>query len=265
MSSVLSGKRILLTRTEEQSRETAVALRALGAIPLEMPLIALHPPPDPQRVIQAAHETAHYDLVIFTSKNAVERFYTVFSEEQRDEGVLQGVRFAAIGTGTAASMKKYGLNASIQPSAFVGEALAKAILEDAVFSALLSGKPRVLILRALEARDVLPEALQRAGCRVDIVPVYETRRASMEGRDQLIDWLEHGGIDVVLLASSSAVRSLAALLGERAQALLCRTVLASIGPVTTKTAQDLGLQVSVTAHINTVEALLEALENHYSR
>jgi uroporphyrinogen III methyltransferase/synthase len=148
----------------------------------------------------------------------------------------------------------------------VGEGFATAILEDPAVKARLSaGRPRILIPRALVAREVVPERLRAAGCDVDIVPVYETRPASAERRDELISRLEARTIDCVMLTSSSTADSLVELLGPRAQELLQSVLVASIGPVTTATAQRRGLTVAVTATVSTVEGVLSALEIHWTR
>ncbi|HSO00199.1 MAG TPA: uroporphyrinogen-III synthase, partial [Candidatus Nanopelagicales bacterium] len=119
---------------------------------------------------------------------------------------------------------------------------------------------RALIPRALVAREVLPERLRQAGILVDVVPVYETRPASTERRAALIRALEARAINVVLLTSSSTAESLCDLLGERAAELLAPVLVASIGPITTATAERRGLTVGVTAPVSTVAGLIEAVE-----
>jgi uroporphyrinogen III methyltransferase/synthase len=121
----------------------------------------------------------------------------------------------------------------------------------------------VLLLRALVARDALPEALREAGCTVDVVPVYETKPASAEAGASLAEQLEAGRIDAVTLTSSSTATHLVALLGARAADLLGKTRVASIGPITTETAMRLGIRVDVTADPFTVPCLIESLERSF--
>jgi uroporphyrinogen III methyltransferase/synthase len=116
------------------------------------------------------------------------------------------------------------------------------------------------LLRALVARDALPDQLRDRGAVVDVVPVYETRAAAAERRDELVALIEEERIDVALFTSSSTVQSVVELLGPRAATLLGRITVASIGPVTTETASRLGVRVDVTASEFTVEGLLDALE-----
>ena len=112
---------------------------------------------------------------------------------------------------------------------------------------------------------MVPERLRAAGCEVDIVPVYETRPASVERRDELIARLEARTLDSVMLTSSSTADSLVDLLGPRAPELLQSVLIGSIGPITTATAEKRGLTVGVTATESTVAGLLGALESHYGR
>ncbi|MEO7329464.1 MAG: uroporphyrinogen-III synthase, partial [Minicystis sp.] len=124
---------------------------------------------------------------------------------------------------------------------------------------------RVLLPRALVAREVLPDLLREAGCEVAVIPVYETRKASADHREALIRRLESKSLDVVMLTSSSTADSLADLLGVRAPDLLEGVLLASIGPITSATAEKRGLTVGLTAEESTVPGLIRALEAHLSR
>ena len=260
----LFGKRILITRPEGQSAAAARMVRLRGAEPFELPAIAIAPPPDPARVVEAVRSLDQYDVVAFTSVNGVARFFAEIEAQGRDARAFGRSRVAVIGSGTAAALAPRGVRPDIVPREFVGEALASAILEDPAIKALLpQRRPRVLIPRALVAREVVPERLRDAGCDVDVVPVYETRPASIERRDELIARLEARSLDCVMLTSSSTADSLVDLLGPRAEGLLQSVLIGSIGPITTATAEKRGLTVGVTAEESTVAGLLGALESHY--
>jgi uroporphyrinogen III methyltransferase/synthase len=137
----------------------------------------------------------------------------------------------------------------------VGEGLARDVLK--------SGVPRrVLLARALAARDALPSALRDAGATVDVVAAYETKPVAEAG-STVSELVAAGGVDAILLTSSSTAESLVERLGPSAPELLSSVTVASIGPVTTATAERLGLRVAVTAETYTVNGLLDALERHY--
>jgi uroporphyrinogen III methyltransferase/synthase len=272
----LFGKRVLVTRPAGQAAATAELLRRRGAEPIELPAIALFPPPDPARVREAARDLDRYDVVAFTSENGVVFLFRELDAQGRDARAFGRARVAAIGSGTAAALLARGVRADIVPAEFRGEALADAILADIahpggrprapsdpeVAAALSRGGARVLVPRALVAREVLAERLRARGCEVDIVPVYETRPASAERRDELVRRLEARAVDAVLLTSSSTADSLCDLLGERAAELLRGVLVASIGPITTVTAEKRGLAVAVTATVSTTGGLIAALEGY---
>lgn len=273
----LFGRRVLVTRAEGQAEATARLLRRRGAEPILAPTIVLRDPPDPSRVDRAIADLATYDLVAFTSENGVARFFDRLRASGRDARAFGRARLAAIGAGTSAALAARGLVADVVPETFVGEALAEAIL-DALGRSPAGASPagaspggapsasappaRVLIPRALVAREVVPDTLRAAGCEVDVVPVYETVPPPPDRRDALIRILEERSLDVVMLTSSSTATHLCDLLGERAAELLAPCLIASIGPVTTGTAEKRGLAVAVTAGTSTIPGLIAALESH---
>lgn len=264
----LFGKRVLITRPRGQASATSRLVRQRGGEPIEWPAIEIGPPPDPARAARAARELGLYDLVAFTSENGVAWLWRDLARAGLDARAFGGARVAAIGTGTAAALRARGVRADIVPEEFHGEGLAKAILEDAVVGSKLAsrapgGPPlRVLIPRALVAREVLADRLRASGCEVDVVPVYQTRGASPERRDELIRLFEERRVDIALLTASSTADSLCDALGARAEELLRHVLIASIGPITTATAQKRGLSVAVTAAVSTTPGLVEALEQH---
>jgi uroporphyrinogen III methyltransferase/synthase len=261
----LFGKRVLVTRPAGQAAATSELLRRRGAEPIELPAITLFAPPDPARVSQAARELDGYDVVAFTSENGVDWFFRELDAQGKDARAFGRARLAAIGTGTAAALAARGLRADIVPTEFRGEGLAEAILADPVLAERRArGAVKALIPRALVAREVLPERLREQGIAVDVVPVYETRAASAERRDELVKRLEARAVDAVMLTSSSTADSLCDLLGERAAELLREVTVASIGPITTATAEKRGLTVAVTATVSTTAGLVEAMERHFA-
>ncbi|WP_437734281.1 uroporphyrinogen-III C-methyltransferase [Sorangium sp. So ce1335] len=264
----LFGKRVLVTRPRHQARSTSRLIRLRGGEAVELATIEIHPPPDPARVTDAVRGLSGYDAVLFTSENGVACFFREMDRLGLDARAFGSARLAAIGPGTAAALAARGVRADIVPGEFRGEELAQAVLADPVLAERLAARPatgvRVLLPRALVAREVLPERLRAAGCEVDVVPVYETRPASAARREELLRALAAGAIDVVLLTSSSTVDSLCELLGEGAAARLDRVLLASIGPITTATAEKRGLRVGVTAEVSTTAGLLDALDRHFA-
>src|SRR6188768_3959405 len=169
-------------------------------------------------------------------------------------------RPAEQGRVTAAAIRARGANARLLPAIEIRDPADPAPLARAV---LASGVPsRVLLARALVARDALPELLRQAGSQVEVVPVYETVAA--DAGVALRAHFEQGEIDVALFTSSSTVNAVADALGAQAAELLSRVTVASIGPITSQTLRERGVRADVVATSYTVDGLLDALETHFS-
>ncbi len=253
----LFGRRVLLPRAEGQAERSAEALRRRGAVVVPFPLLTIGPPPDPRPAITAARSLDTYDCVVFTSDNAVGRFFDIMAEEGLDARAFGRALVAAIGGASAASLARYGIRADVTPK---GASRAETLL-DALVLALEArrGKvegARVLVPRALVAREVLPEELRKRGATVDVVPVYRTDRAGAERHEELLRVLD-GGIDGVLLSSGSMAESLADVLNGAT--LPARTKVVCIGEITTAAAEARGLPVHRTASLTSAESLADAL------
>jgi len=249
----LDGKRVLVTRAREQAGSTADLLRARGAVPVVVPTIVIGPPSDPEPLRRAIANLATYEWIVFTSANGVEHFFGALGDAK------PAAKIAAIGPGTAKALEARGATVSLRAKESRGEGLANELLR-----AFGSTRPRVLLARAEIARDVLPDALRAAGCPVDVVAVYATRRPDPAVAADLARAIEAGEIDAVLFTSGSTVDSLCDTLGVRARELLARVRVASIGPVTSDAARQRGVHVDVVAAEATVEALTDALEAAFS-
>jgi uroporphyrinogen III methyltransferase/synthase len=252
----LFAKRIVVPRAEHQAAATAHAIRERGAEAIAFPVIRLAPPPEPERLERAVSALSNYDWVLFTSSNGVERFFAELTRQGKDARALGNARIGTIGPKTAEALQRFGVRSDLCASEFVGEALAEAVIASGF------GK-RVLLARALVAREELPARLQRAGYDVDVVPAYQTLPLEAEQRTGLVHLLGNGGADVILFTSSSTVTNTCDALGADAANVLSRLTVASIGPVTSATLKERGIAVAVTATTYTVDGLLDALETHF--
>ena len=242
----LHGRRVVVTRARAQSSGLAATLSALGAEVIELPAIRIEPRLDTDEVRDAVAALHSYALVCLTSPNGVRLLFEAMAAQGRDARALGNAIVAAIGPGTAAALEDRGVIADLVPDRFVAEAMVEALA-----SVDVAGKP-VLIARAAEARDVLPDALAERGAKVDVVTLYETVR-----EDPDPDAVEAAqAADYVTFTSSSTVRNLLDAVGDRFPRL-ARVV--SIGPVTSATARELGLEVDVEAERHDPSGLVEAL------
>lgn len=248
----LFGLTIAVTRTHAQAPALTHRLEELGARCLEVPTIRITPPTDDYQALdEAIGRLASYDWVIFTSTNGVDAFFHRLQHHGRDSRALGRAKLAAIGSATAEALNRYGLRADVVPDAYCAEDLAAAL------EAHLSGKERILIPRAKEARSVLPDTLRRWGAVVDICQAYCTVAAS-ENSETLTDLLTRRAVDVVTFTSSSAVQNFLALNQAPTDALDDITF-ACIGPITARTCQEAGLKKIITAQTYTTAGLAECI------
>ena len=260
----LHGRRVVVTRARAQASGLAKRLRDLGAEAVELPAIRIEPRIESDEVKRAVERIGEYALICVTSPNGAHLLFEaldaagldaralVGAEEQlvgegeRGAGGGIGTTVAAIGPGTARALREHGIRADIVPERFVAEALVEALAGVEV-----SGK-RVLVARAAEARDVLPDALRERGAEVDVVALYETVRE--EPPEEAIEAAQSA--DYVTFTSSSTVRNLTEALGDRFPRD-ARVV--SIGPVTSEAARDAGLTVHAEAERHDIDGLLATL------
>jgi len=244
----LFGKRVLVTRPAAQAGDFAARLWELGAEPILAPAITIGAPDDEAAARDAVARVREYAWVVFTSANGVNTFFDRLSEAGRDVRAFGDVKIAAIGPKTGEALATHGIRVDFMPAEYVNEAVADGLLERT------QPGERVLLFRAQEARDVVPDALRAAGRVCDDVAAYATRTVNdPEYKVKL------GYADVVTFTSSSTVHGLLANVPDAANALRGKLV-ACIGPITAATAREAGITVNVVADEFTADGLVDALE-----
>ncbi len=242
----LHGRTVVVTRARAQASGLAERLAALGAAVVELPAIRIVPRLASAEVRDAVASIHTYALVCLTSTNAAELLMAALHDAGLDARALAGATVAAIGPGTAAALQAHGIQADIVPGRFVAEALVEALAPVSV-----QGKP-VLVARAAEARDVLPDALGKRGADVNVVALYETVAEDPDPRG-----LEDAeDADYVTFTSSSTVRNFLAASGGK---LPGSPRVVSIGPITSEAAREAGLEVAVEAMRHDIDGLVEAI------
>jgi uroporphyrinogen III methyltransferase / synthase len=245
----LAGKRIVITRPADQTDALGSRIREAGGEAIHCPLIAIRPLPPPDLSLFSTP----YDWVVVSSSNGIYSLAAGLRQAGRDLRILGPARIAAVGQETARAVEACGLRVDFVPSRFVAEQLA------AEFPEPVRGR-RILIPRAREGRDVLPELWREQGATVDVLPVYENV-PDEGGAAALRALLLAGEVDAVTFTASSAVRNFTRLLpaaGLEGVRLVC------IGPVTAQTARQAGLPVSAVAETYSVPGLVEALQNLFA-
>jgi uroporphyrinogen III methyltransferase / synthase len=256
----LAGRTVAVTRARTQSSELARGLERLGARVIQAPVIRTRSLPGPPL------DPAPYDLICLTSPNGVGSLFERLAAGGRDARSLAGARVAAIGPGTARALEEHGVSADIVPKRFVAEGLVEALEGIAV--------ERALIARALKARDVLPDALRARGASVDVIDLYDTIAEPLSA-DVLA---EARRADYITFTSSSTVRYFLQAVSATAdgtagdaaandgngtvQRLPASVQVVSIGPATSATLREHGLEPDVEAERHDIGGIIESLLAH---
>jgi uroporphyrinogen III methyltransferase / synthase len=242
----LHGKKVVVTRARAQASELARRLDALGAESIELPAIRIEPRIDSDEVRRAVESLHTYALVCVTSPNGARLLFEAMATQGRDARALANASVAAIGAGTEAALAAHGVLADIVPERFVAEELVEELnkLE-------LDGKP-VLIARAAEGREVLPDALRKRGAKVDEVALYETvaETPDPEALEQARD------ADFITFTSSSTVKN---FMEASSNGIPEGARIVSIGPITSEAAREAGLTVDIEADRHDIGGLVDAL------
>ncbi|OEU85113.1 uroporphyrin-III methyltransferase [Streptomyces abyssalis] len=253
-SKPLFGWQVLVPRTKEQAESLSDQLRSYGAVPAEVPTIAVEPPRTPQQMERAVKGlvTGRYEWIAFTSVNAVKAVREKFEEYGLDARAFAGIKVAAVGEQTGKALIEFGVKPDLMPS---GEQSAAGLLDDwPPYDPVFDPIDRVFLPRADIATETLVAGLIELGWEVDDVTAYRTVRASPPPAETR-EAIKGGGFDAVLFTSSSTVRNLVGIAGKPHNV----TVIACIGPATAKTAEEHGLRVDVMSPEPSVHKLAEAL------
>jgi uroporphyrinogen-III synthase len=253
--SALDHVRILITRARGQTSTLAELLKAEGAIPILIPTIELAPPTSWCGLDAALTALRSFDWLLFTSANAV----YAFAQRARFLNLpAHPRRIAVIGPATAKAVQE-ALDQPVDliPPKYVAESFADALLPHASGASML-------LVRAAVARDLLPEALTAAGAAVTIAEAYRSviPTGSIAELQQLFST---NPPDAITFTSASTAQNLSVLLEAGSLKISPETVLASIGPITSRAMRELGMVPTIEAAESTIPSLVAALTTHFRK
>ncbi len=259
-SRALYGWTVLVPRTKDQAGEMSERLTSYGALPIEVPTIAVEPPRSPAQMERAVKGLVdgRFQWVVFTSTNAVRAVWEKFGEFGLDARAFSGVKIACVGESTADRVRAFGISPELVPA---GEQSSLGLLDEfPPYDSVFDPVNRVLLPRADIATETLAEGLRDRGWEIEDVTAYRTVRAAPPPAATR-EMIKTGGFDAVCFTSSSTVRNLVGIAGKPH----ARTIIACIGPKTAETAAEFGLRVDVQPEIAAVGPLVDALAEHAAR
>lgn len=260
----LLGRTIVITRALAQAAPFAAALETHGARVISCPTIEIVEPESYALLDEAIDNLFGYDWLIFTSVNGVDFFLRRLKALKREVSELDELRVCAIGEATAERLRETHVHVDIIPEEFKAEGVFSALERFVGGPEALHGQ-NFLIPRAAQARDFLPRALEAAGARADVVPVYRTVAPRDTEKRRVEVLLAGGGVDCITFTSSSTVRNFAELFDTTDLGpLLAGVRVACIGDITASTAAEFGLQTHIQPTEFTTDALARAIAEFYA-
>jgi uroporphyrinogen III methyltransferase / synthase len=259
----LTGKTVVVTRARAQADEFVAELERFGAHVVVCPTIEIKPLENYERLDEAIEHLYGYDWLIFTSVNGVDHFFERLRQQQRDAHELDEIRVCAIGDATAERLRSLQVHVDVVPAEFKAEGVYAALASFVGGEEALGGL-NILIPRASVARDFLPQALEHAGARVDVVPAYSTCLPDGLDKGHVAAMLA-GDADCIAFTSSSTVRNLGLLFDTQdLSGPLTNVAVACIGDITSVTAKEYGLTVHIQPAEFTVPTLARAIAEYFA-
>jgi uroporphyrinogen-III synthase len=260
----LTNRTIVITRAASQSGDFISALESYGATVLACPTIQITDPLSYDQLDEAIDHLYGYDWMIFTSANGVEYFLRRLEHANKTVADLDELRVCAIGEATADKLHDARVHIDLVPSESKAEGVFSALSEFVGGTEHLHGL-NLLLPRAAVGRDFLPNALEKAGARLDVVTAYRTIVPEDLDRGRLSAMLA-GTADCIAFTSPSTVKNLALLFDTHdLSKTLSGITVACIGSVTADAAKQFGLHVDIQPETSTVDALAHAIAEFYVR
>lgn len=250
----LFGKNIVVTRCRTQSSALAEKISEMGGNPIEIPTIKIQKVEDNKELEVEIDKIKDYTYILFSSKNAVDIFFDKLNEKGYDSRVLCNSKICAVGGETAKAIKSRGIIADIVPQKYVAEGLYEELKD------IINENDKILIPRAKKARDFLINKLSEK-CYIKEVITYESV-IDNDKKDLALEVIEDENVDYITFASSSTVKNFITLIGEENLQQLKNKNIISIGPITSKTIEEYGLEVYKEAEVATIDSMIDAISNN---
>ena len=255
----LAGRRIVVTRARAQARALTQQIEDLGGEVIEFPTIEIQPPESFAAFDNAVAKIESYDWLMFTSVNGVRPFLSRLRHAGKTVDMLEHLNVGAIGPETAKELAAAGMSCCLVPERYQAEGILDKIAPE------LMRDKRVLIPRAAEAREVLPDTLRKWGAAVDVVAAYRTAIPLIDAQP-LARRIRQHEVDVVTFTSSSTVRNFARLFnGKNLSEVVNGSVIACIGPITASTVKELGGHAEIVSEEFTTPGLVRAIVEHFEK
>jgi len=245
----LQGKRIVVTRSQEQASGLVNTLTSLGADVLELPVLKIIDPEDKQEFAELVASAHTYDWLVFSSTNGVRRFFDGFFSIYKDARSIGGVKIAVVGPGTQQAVESYRFSADLVPEKHIAEGLVDAFKNEHDIE-----NQTILWVRPKNARSVLTDGLTEQRAIVDECIAYSIE-AEKDDPTGAAERFKRDGADLITFTSSSTAQYFHDL--DLPWPADCKA--ASIGPVTTAKLNELNCKNVIESEEHNIEGLVETI------
>lgn len=243
----LQNKTVMIPRGEAHSKSFSELVARFGGIPVEIPLIAFQPVAATKDILELFNQLHTYDWIIFTSNVTVETFFSFLN------GPVTLPKIAVIGEKTRQVLEHRGVKVDFTPGKYVAEDFVKEFLPH------LHEGSRVLIPKGNLSRDYIAASFTKHGAIVDEVVIYDTYLPE-ESRDKLIKMLSSRSLDILTFTSPSTIDHFMEIVeANKLQNELSDCIVACIGPISKRKAEECGLTVHAAPEKYTVEEMLKSV------
>ncbi|MFO7448384.1 MAG: uroporphyrinogen-III synthase [Ignavibacteriaceae bacterium] len=255
----LKNKTIVITRTVEQSKESAEVFRELGADVIIFPTLDIVPPKSWEQFDEVVKEFEKISFIIFTSAHAVNMF-SRRCEELEIRIDYSKLKIVAVGNKTAAVCEKHKIPVDIIPSKFSGEGVIN------VLSSYNLKDKLIFIPRSVIGRDELPKGLQERGAVIKTVPVYNVTLPSEESIRPSLEKLSKKKPDLFIFTSPSTFENFLQIanIANPVKYFMGYSV-AAIGPTTRTAIENRNVHVNIMPSEYTIEGLTKVIIEYYKK
>ncbi|MCM3572082.1 uroporphyrinogen-III synthase [Mesobacillus subterraneus] len=246
----LQNKTVMIPRGKAHAKSFSELVARNGGIPVEIPLIAFQPVAASEKLLKTLANLHTYDWIIFTSNVTVETFYSFLKKGQ---ALLP--KIAVIGEKTKEVLEDMGETVDFVPDEYVAEGFVDEFLPH------VNHGERILIPKGNLARDYISAALKEKGAIADEIIIYETFMPD-ESRGKLVKMLSEESLDILTFTSPSTIDHFMKIVEEnQLRDKLEHCIVACIGPVSKRKAEQRGLKVHAMPEKYTVEDMLKSVAN----
>ncbi len=243
---------MLITRAAHQSEEFEKWVKRANGQPVLFPMIQLLECEDQTDIQYQLANLDKIDWLVFTSENAVQFFFKYAHQAGLKFYFYPNLKIATVGEKTKLALEQLGYRTNFVPIKYTAEILAANMDEN------IEGK-NILIPRSSKAKDNYLEAFRKRGANPIPLTVYVNQIMTYTD-EEVLNVLEHEA-DYITFTSGSTVKGFVKAI-QQVNRPTPNAKYYSIGPSTTKVAEDLGLAIDATAKVHTIEGIFELIKEN---